>query len=230
MEKKDFIVWTSKLEGLYKPSEETTKKLSQIDLYAIVGPTGVGKTTIMEKLGVPYVQSDVSRDKRPEEKNNKNYHFRSDYVEIITEIKNGDYVQFLIGNKAEFYGTRLSSYPEQGPCTMAVFAREVNKFQSLGFRKVVPLYIMPPSYVEWMRRIGGVRAKDLLSRISEARDSLLNAMNRDDFHYILNDNVEAAVADIRRVMKGEHLDEHREQLAVGTADILLERIGEDVLD
>jgi len=230
MEKKDFMVWASKLQELYKPSEETTNSLGNLDLYAIVGPTGVGKSTIVEHLGLPSIMSDVSRDKRPEEKNNKNYHFRSDYLKVIDEIKRGEYVQFLIGKNAEFYGTRKSSYPEEGACVMPIVADQVSHFKSLGFRSVTPLYIMPPSYVEWMRRIGGVRTKDLLSRISEARDSMKIAQENDDFTFILNDTIEQAVSDISDVINGVELDEHRQGLAIGTADVLLERIGEDVSD
>jgi guanylate kinase len=88
-------------------------------------------------------------------------------------------------------------------------------------------YIMPPSYVEWMRRIGGVRAKDLLSRIGEARQSLIDAADRDNYSFVLNDTLELAVKDIQDVLHGNQPDEHRAQLARGTADILLERIGDE---
>src|SRR5690606_12422585 len=93
-----------------------------VDLVAIVGPTGVGKSSIIKALDLPYVMSDVSREPRPDEKNNRTYHFREDYLQIIKEIKEGEYVQFLVSSYEEFYGTRLSAYPEEGPCTMAVVA------------------------------------------------------------------------------------------------------------
>ena len=150
MDKKDFIEWAEKLQASYRPSEQTNEILSQVDLVAIVGPTGVGKSTIIDNLGLPYVVSDVSRDSRPDETNEKNYNFRTDYLDIIQQIKNGDYVQFLVSKYGEFYGTRLDAYPSNGPCTMAIVASEIPHFRKLGFRSVTSIYVMPPSYVEWM--------------------------------------------------------------------------------
>ena len=230
MEKKDFIVWASKLQSQYQPSEEVSRKLNNIELVALVGPTGVGKSTLIDKLDIPDVLSDVTRDPRPDEKDNQNYHFRKDYFNILDEIKAGQYVQFLIGSNGEFYGTRASAYPDNGRCAMAVLASEVPHFQSLGFKKLTLFYIMPPSYVEWMRRIGGVRAKDLLSRIGEARDSLTLAVNSEDYVFILNDTLELAVRDMKNMLNGEPVDEHRSRLAKGTADILLERVGDEESD
>jgi guanylate kinase len=227
VEKKDFIVWASKLQAGYLPSETVAKKLNQVELIALVGPTGVGKSTLMDKLDAPDVLSDVTREPRPDEKNGENYHFRKDYFNILNEIKAGDYVQFLIGSNGEFYGTRASAYPDNGSCTMAVLASEIPHFKTLPFKSLTVFYIMPPSYVEWMRRIGGVRAKDLLSRIGEARDSLTRALDSDDYTFILNDTLELAVQDMQNVLKGNPIDEHRSMLAKGTADILLERIGDE---
>lgn len=228
MDKSDFIEWARKLSVNYTPSDTVRSQLAMVDLVAIVGPTGVGKSSIIKALDLPYVMSDVSREPRPDEKNNRTYHFREDYLQIIKEIKEGEYVQFLVSSYEEFYGTRLSAYPEEGPCTMAVVASAMPVFRQLGFRKLNVFYIMPPSYVEWMRRIGGERADDLLGRISEARQSINLAMDdRDNYHFILNDTLDAAVADIRTVIAGGAIDEHRAQLAVDTADIILERIGDE---
>lgn len=228
MEKSDFIKWARKLQSSYQPSDKTKQHLAQIDLLAIVGPTGVGKTTIINELDIPFVMSDVSRERRPDEKGDKNYHFRTDYLDIIREIKNGEYVQFLISKYDEFYGTKLSSYPSSGVCTMAIIAQVMSQFRQLGFRDVRAVYVMPPSYVEWMRRIGGVRAEELTSRIDEARQSILLAQEQaEHYTFVLNDNLDLAIRDIRAVMNGEEPDQHRSQLAYDTADVILERIGDE---
>lgn len=227
MEKADFIKWVKKLQHSYIPSSDTLAQLSRVDLVGIVGPTGVGKSTLIEALGLPYVMSDVSRAKRPDEKDGKNYHFRSDYLEIIDEIKNGEYVQFLVSQYDEFYGTRKSAYPNEGLCTMAIVAEVMPLFRKLGFRSVRSIYVMPPSYVEWMRRIGGVRSDELTGRIDEARQSILLAQEQaSDYHFVLNDVLDLAVNDIRAIINGDEPDQHRAQLAYDTADIILERVGD----
>ena len=227
MEKSDFIKWARKLQSTYEPSDETRAQLSNVDLLAIVGPTGAGKSTIIDKLGLPYVMSDVSREPRNEEKHNRNYHFRTDYLQIINEIKNGSYVQFLVSKYDEFYGTRSSSYPNEGVCTMAIIARVIPEFRKLGFRSIKTIYVMPPSYVEWMHRIGSTRKDDLLGRISEARQSILMALDDEKYEFVLNDSLDLAVDEIKTIIAGEERDKARAQLAYDTADILLEHIGDE---
>ena len=226
MEKNDFIVWARKMEHSYRPSDQVLKKLSQIELVVIAGPTGTGKTTIIEKLAITAVLSTVSRDKRPREKNNVDYIFTSDYFRVIEQIKAGDFVQYLVSNSGEFYGTHIDAYPESGKCVMAVAAGAISNFYNLGFKSVTQIYIMPPSYVEWMRRIGSERTKDLLTRISEARESMDLALSDDNYHFVLNDNIDYALQDINQILTGGSVNQHRTDLAKGTADLLLEYIGD----
>lgn len=225
MEKSDFIVWASKLQASYRPSKETLEKIANTHLIAVVGPTGVGKSTLIDELGIPEVLSDVSRSKRPDEKDDESYHFRSDYLSIIKDIKEGKYVQFVISPTGEFYGTRAEEYEQNGTCIMAIMASAIPVFKEVGFKKITQLYVMPPSYVEWMRRIGGVRTEDLLGRISEARGSLALALEDSNYQFILNDTIENALDDVVKILNDEEVNEHRQQLAIGTADVLLERIG-----
>src|SRR4051794_23046067 len=103
MEKKDFIEWARKLSVGYHANPQVQAQLAQIDLIALVGPTGVGKTTIIEQLEQPYVVSDVTRPPRNGEKDGQEYNFRTDYYDILDEIKAGQYVQFLIAKSDEFY-------------------------------------------------------------------------------------------------------------------------------
>ncbi len=226
MDKQNFITWAKKLESTYQANEEVRSSLSKIDLIAIVGPTGVGKTTIIDSLGLPYVKSDVTRAKRPGEKKDKNYHFRDDYLEMLKEIKDGKYVQFVVSGSGEFYGTRASSYPKQGACTMAILAHAIPDFQKMGFNRVLPVFIMPPGYVEWMRRIGNIRSGDINERITEAIKSMNIAIRDDHFKFVLNDSLDLAINDIKKIIAGEPVDNHRTLLARETADVLLEKLGD----
>lgn len=226
MEKSDFIVWASKLQNSYVPNAEVLKRIAEIDLVAIVGPTGVGKSSIISNLNIPVVLSDVTRDKRPDKKDGKTYHFKHDYLKIIEEIKAGNYVQFIISSSGEFYGTHINAYSQYNLFTMAIYAKEIFNFKKLGFKSLDQYYIMPPSYIEWMNRIGGVRAKDLLTRIQEAKESIILALDDPSYTFVLNDNLELAVNDIVKNRNKEAIDLHRVELAIGTADILLEHIGE----
>lgn len=227
MNKEDFMFWARKLMGSYKPSEEVLSQLSNVDLIAIVGPTGVGKTTIIEKLGVPFVKSDVTRPKRPNEKDNHTYNFIDDYEELASQLENGEFVQFYVSDYNEFYGTHKSAYPESGKASMAIIAQLIEPFSQLGFKSLTSIYIMPPSYAEWMRRIGDMRAEELNGRIIEAKTSINYAKDHEEnFHFILNDNLDLAVKDVKAIMAGEKTDERRSALATDTIDVLLRYLGE----
>ena len=227
MEKQDFIFWVRKLIESYRPSKSVLSQLSQVDLIAIVGPTGVGKTTIIEKLDLPYVKSDVTRPRRPDEKNSHVYTFRDDYEQIINELENGEFVQYYVSKFDEFYGTHSNAYPPSGKASMAVIAQLVDSFMNLGFRSVTPIYIMPPSYAEWMRRVGDVRADELPGRIDEAVTSMIYAREHDSqFHFVLNDDVDLALKDIRAIINGETPHQRRCGLANDMVDVLLRYLGE----
>lgn len=227
MDKKDFITLAKKLSASYQASNEVKDRLSRVKLLAVVGPTGVGKTTLINNLETPFVISDVTRDMRDGEKNNNNYRFRDDYFQILSEIKSGGFVQFVVSEEGDFYGTNIDAYPGVGWCSMAIFATAIPDFRKLGFAEVVPVYIMPPGYVEWMHRVGEQRDHDLDARIKEAVISIKTALADGDYFFVLNDNVELAVKDLKAIMDGgENVDDHRSRLARETADILLERLGD----
>lgn len=156
MDKKDFIEWARKLQLSYQSSGDVKSKLAKVDLLAIVGPTGVGKTTLINQLKIPSVLSDVTRDLRKGEKNNQNYHFREDYLDILKEIKSGEFAQFLVSDTDDFFTvlTQMHTLMRAGVVWQFLLPLYLI-FRKLGFRKVVPIYIMPPGYVEWMRRISG---------------------------------------------------------------------------
>lgn len=225
MEKKDFIEWVQKLLPGYKANAEVVARLSAVELVALVGPTGVGKTTIMNKLELPYVPSDVTRLAREGEKDGHEYFFRTDYFDMLNDIKNGEYVQFLVSHSGEFYGTRASSYPDGGVATMAVVASAIPEFRRLGFKKVTPIYIMPPGYTEWMKRIGTGRVGDFSDRMKEAAESLPIALSDPQYHFVLNDNLVNAIGEVRTIIGGGKVSEHRDQLARSSADLLFGRLG-----
>lgn len=228
MTKQDFIATAKQLSANYQPPDVVRQQLSNLHLVAIVGPTGVGKTTVIGALDIPKVLSDVTRKPREGEKDGQSYHFRTDYEALLAEITNGEFVQFVVNRVSEFYGTRASSYPKSGYCTMAAYAEAIPAFRTMGFGTVTVIYLMPPSYVEWMRRIGASRSGDIKNRIDEARVSILKAQEESDYHFVLNDALDVAAQDIHAIIQGKERNARRAQLAQQSTNVLLEYIGDDL--
>ena len=214
------------MQPVYKPSDAVKQQLTQVELVAVVGPTGVGKTTIMERSGIPFVTSDVTRDARKGETNGVDYNFRTDYETIMQELEAGEFVQYVVNPNGEFYGTKASSYPESGPCTMSIVATAVPLFHDLGFRNLVPVYIIPPSYDEWMKRMNTHHDKDTAARLIEAKTSIETALAAGNFHFMINDNLDSA-CELFRAISRDETTEHDDQVKARQAALqLLTGIGD----
>lgn len=202
MDKATFTAKAKELQANYKPNPEVLTQLSHIKLMAVVGPSGAGKSTITHQSGLAYVVGDTTRDVREGEVQGRDYNFRDDYQVILTEIEQGEFVQFVIERELEFYGTKARSYPSDGACAMAVLATAIPAFKTFGFGALFPIYIVPPNHSEWMRRLSTHRDKDLESRLLEAKESLFAALNDPAYVFILNDNLDSAVTTLRKIASG----------------------------
>lgn len=198
----------------YQPSAATLSQIGKVKLLIIVGPFGVGKTTLMDSLDIPFVPSDVTRQPRPGEKDGKDYFFRNDYDRILTEIAEGSFVQVAISPDGEFYSTRATSYPVEGWATIAIVSEVVPIFRSLGFAQTISAFVTPPSYDEWMQRLNAhqIDAAQLNNRLAEARRSFGFALNDASTHFILNDKVEPAATQLKALMNNQ-VDKDREAAA-----------------
>lgn len=225
MNKAEFISWVRSIGADYHPSDAALQHIADVELVAFVGPTGAGKSTIMSELGMPVVTNDMTRDPRKGEEKDPSLHFVTDFDAASEDLKAGEYIQFVVSRSDEFYGTRRSSYPTKGACSMPIIAGAIPTFQGLGFKKLTQIYIMPPGYIEWMRRVGAHQVTDMSHRMTEAITSLLSALDDRRYQFVLNDDLDSAVADVRSILKGEKVSEHRSQLAKETAGVLLKRLG-----
>jgi guanylate kinase len=202
MDKQTFIAQAAALQPGYQPNDAVRERMAQVELFAVVGPTGVGKSTIAKFSGLPHVLSDMTRPPRQGETSGIDYNYRTDYEQLMQELQTGEFVQFVVERNNEFYGTKAASYPATGSCVMHVLATEIPRFRSLGFKYVQPVFIVPPSYEEWMRRIGEHHDKDLDSRLIEAKESLDTALKDQGFVFLLNDDLAAATQHFKDIAAG----------------------------
>lgn len=225
MTREEFLRRLPELARNYRAAPEVLQKIQRLKLLIIIGPSGVGKTTIINALGLPYVPSDNSRPRRPEEREGVDYFFRQDYERVIKEIKTGKFVQVAIDSGGDLKATRASSYPESGMATMAVVADVVPYFRDLGFGQTVSIFITPPSYEEWMRRLDvhDLSEEHKNKRLAEASRSFSFALNDKQTHFILNDNISDAANQINDLVAGK-IDNGREAAARQAAEGCLDKL------
>jgi guanylate kinase len=191
----------------------------------IIGPSGVGKSTLIEHLGFSFVPTDTTREPRPGEKDGVDMNFRKDYDQLTADIKAGRFVQMAIFANGELYATKDTSYPMSGIATMPVMADVIPIFRGLGFKETISVFVAPPSYEEWMSRLKKhpVTPEQLKKRLAEARRSLIFALSDNQMHFVLNDNLDEAVRQTRDLVDGT-VDEPREATARQAAKEMLEGI------
>jgi guanylate kinase len=225
MTREEFLIQFPKLVKNYEPSPVALQRISNITLFMVIGPSGVGKTSIIKGMNIPYVASDITRPKRPEEVDGQDYYFRTDYDKLIYDIEHGGFVQVAIGPDGDFYGTRANSYPSFGMAVYSVVADVIPIFRELGFEKTFSLYIVPPNMAEWMHRMKGhnLSPPDLEKRMAEAQRSLKFALGDVQTHFILNDVLDDAITQANDLIGGR-VNRVREEYAKQTADRLYKEL------
>ena len=191
----------------------------------LVGPSGVGKSSIIELSGFPFVPSDTSRDARPGEQFGVDMYFRRDYARVIADIKAGRFVQIAPFATGDLYATKDTSYPESGVAIMPVMADVVPDFRDLGFQKTITAFITPPSEHEWMRRLQShpIPPEKIAQRMAEAKRSLDFALTDAETHFILNDDLQKAATQVKNLVNGQ-VDRDAENLARLAAQEMLSSI------
>lgn len=222
MSREEFLKQLPELAKGYRPAPDVVNKVNGLQLLMVIGPSGVGKTTVINKLECKYIISDTTRSPRPDEKEGVDYYFRDDYEQIIDEMKNGRFVQVAIDSGGDLKATRAISYPESGTAVMAVVADVIPIFRELGFKKTISVFVTPPSYNEWMKRLSShdLSPEQLGKRLAEARRSLEFALQDKETYFILNDDLEGAAQQTKNVVEGK-VDKEREEQARQVARSLM---------
>ncbi|MBX4201470.1 hypothetical protein KW803_01050 [Candidatus Saccharibacteria bacterium] len=205
MTREDLIKILPELARDYQAQPGVLQHIANIDLLMIIGATGVGKTAIIKRLGIPYVPTDTTRPIRPEEIDGSDYFFRTDYDQVISEIKNKQFVQVAVGPAGDFYGTRASVYPQVGLAVYAIVADVIPIFRKLGFNETTSAFVTPPNFLEWMNRIDkhNTESEQLSKRLEEAKRSFAFALSDPETHFILNDDLDNAVNQTKMLISGK---------------------------
>jgi len=179
-------------------------------LYVLSGPSGVGKSTVLEQIRalLPelwYSVSATTRKQRPGEVDGVNYHFVTDdqFAELVERDRLLEHAHFA-GNR---YGTPRDAVEERLAAGDDVLleievqgARQVRASPGLGAEAVL-IFLAPPSFEELARRLVGRGTEDEATRqarLAAARDELAAESEFD--HTVVNTDVKSAAAGLVQLM------------------------------
>lgn len=225
MTREEFLAQLPELVKNYQPAPDVINQIKNLEVLMIIGPSGVGKTTLIDNSGLAFAPSDTTRPPRPGEQEGSDFYFRTDYDQIKKEIETGRFVQIAVGSGGDFYSTKDSSYPANGVVIKEVIADAVPIFKGLGFKRAIGAFITPGSYQDWMKRLADhhLDPDQLHKRLAEAQRSLEFGLSDPQIHFILNDQINAAEEQLLNLLSGK-VDQAREAKAKQAAAALLEEL------
>lgn len=193
----------------YRPAMDVLDRLADVDFVAVVAPTAAGKTSLIKaainKEPVLHkVLNNTSRAPRPGEHKGVDFRFLPKQA-MLDRISKGEYVQVAPTVFGDIYATAPEDYATDGVAVLEVLAAAVPVFRSLPFRSMRTIYIAPPGWEEWQRRVKahGFTSEQLDKRMAEAKKSLKFALDDKQTGFIVNDDLDQAARDFATLALGK---------------------------
>jgi guanylate kinase len=229
----------------YQPDKDRLAELNKVSIVLLSAASGTGKDSIVHYLLNAYpdeyyrVVSHTTRALRPNdgvmEQNGKEYHF-IDFAQAEQLLDSKAYIEANIYNN-NIYGTTVAEF-EKAKAQGKTAITEVEVNGSDDFIKLVPtvktIFIVPPSFEEWQRRLGNrygddtaKYAQEIRGRMEIAEKELENVLASDHFYLIVNDTLEHGGEKIRTIA-ADSTTPMRTPEALEAAEEMLARLKESL--
>ena len=194
------------------PSSEIFKEESNKKVLVVVGPSGVGKDTVMQKILEKYPNyfkkgtTHTTRNIRPGEKDGVNYYFVSKEEFLQLEKENKLVENNLYNNN--YYGLSKMELEKAEKLDKIMYVIiDINGANSVYKLKIPAIYIaiIPPSEEELEKRLKGrgTEKEDVIEgRLNIAKEELRKINEATFFNYkIINNNLDQCVAELEEKLK-----------------------------
>ncbi len=214
---------TEELAKNYRIGESGAEIVRRARLVFLTGITAAGKNTIMEQIADPdKFHRLVSHTTRSPRKNNGimelngvDYHFVS-VAKMARLLKRQQMVEINHFGQ-DYYGVSVA---EVATATKAgriaindVDINGVQAFSNIAPDKVTVIFIVPPSYEIWLERLKSRYQGDLklikevwAKRRQIAINELTFALNQPQYQFVVNDQLEQAVRDTKRIINQQKVE------------------------
>jgi len=198
----------------YSPSAATIELVRSTPIVLLVGISGAGKDTIKHRLletnEYHHIVSHTTRAPRENhgvfEQDGVEYHFISK-EQAADMIRRGEFVE-VKQYSGNIYGTsaaELQKAHDTGRIAITdIEVQGVAEYKAIS-QNVIAEFILPPSYDEWQRRLlsrygdKGPDASDIAKRMDTAISELEEALSKEYYHFVVNEDLEEAVRIIDRI-------------------------------
>ena len=198
----------------YRVSERAKQDLQGLRLVLMVGPSSVGRNTVIRKLLASedyyFVISDTTRPPRSNdgvmEQNGREYWFKTE-EEMLEGLKNGAYLEAELIHNQQISGISLRELEKaKQQNKIAITDMELGGVSTVMQVKPDSMAIMllPPSFEVWEKRMmgrGRMSNHELRRRLDTAVKVIDDGLNKNFYRYVIADNVEHAAATIDGIVK-----------------------------
>lgn len=226
----------------YEVSDSGKELLKDITLVALRGPSGGGRNTLINKLlnETDLYQEFVTDTTRPKrdvdgtmEQEGIDYWFRSEQ-EILDDIKDSKYIEAEIIHNQQVSGMSLREL-ERARTAGKVSILDVHFGGVNALLKAKPdshiVFITPPNFEEWVRRFsnrGNITEQDFKNRFKTSRADYEHALSTAQMKFILNDNLDDAFNDIRRLVEEDTYSQEESDRVRNIVVTIYEKLKEEI--
>lgn len=194
----------------YTMSERAKKALEGLQLVLMVGPTSTGRNTVINQLVKDYnyhfIVSDTTRQPQVRdgelEQNGVNYFFRTE-EEMLADIKAGEFFEAELIHNLQVSGISIRELEKAKNLHKAAITDiDIGGMKNAIAAKpdIVPIFLLPPSFEEWQRRIasrGRMSEHELRNRLRTAETILTEGLSNPRYNFVVAEDVphSAAVID-----------------------------------
>ncbi len=209
---------TDTIISSYQPSEATKHLVAATPIVLLVGISGAGKDSVKKLLlqtgNYHHIISHTSRAPRVNsgilERDGHDYHF-ADRDAMLRMARGGEFVE-IKEYSGNLYGTSAAEIQQASDETkIAITDLEIQgvaEYKAIA-PHVIALFILPPDYEEWQRRLyaryGLDEADpiDIQKRMDTAVIELEEALSQPYYHFIINTDLHKAVETAAKIAGGD---------------------------
>ncbi len=220
----------------YAISDHAKAILAKTELVILFGVFASGRNSIINQLvrGGKYhfIISDTTRPPKVRdgslEQDGVQYHFRSE-DQVLADLKNGEFLEAELIHNQQVSGISIREL-ERAMNSGKIAINEVDIEGARTIMSVKPdtklVFVVPPSYQEWIRRIKGreeMTEIEFNNRTRSAQAILQTALRDDRLFFVINDDINHAVRAIDDVAHaGVHSQEHSDRAKAAAKELLSE--------
>lgn len=223
----------------YTVSDRAKAVLASTPFVALSGLAGGGRNTVINYLVNNYdygfIVSDTTRPPKfrdgKMEENGVQYYFSRNELEMLDELKSGEFVEAEVIHNQQVSGTSIREVER----IISLKKIPISDYEFGGTNAIASakenatiIGLLPPNYDEWMRRLNSREVMDkeeFMNRLVTAKKVLENMLSKPYFRFVINDTVEHCAAMIDHAVR--HPDEQQEsEKARSIAEELLGKVKE----